>query len=438
MPVAVPFPGGTPIAGLAASGGAVHQPAYGGQTVTSMSPAPAPASTGFMRNPVAGFPSMGGAWNSPGSAMQPVVASPAPSPAMQLAAKYAAASPAPPEAPPGRGPLQSALKIQRWYRSRKRRIRFLHMIRRAVRRRKYLDERRSLAQRIHTREIETDDMKTKLMQPRGHRQVVQWQDSRTTKAAQKVQSMWRKLKARRQYATLAGKMDHETAVRRIQDFARRRLRRRLPNPLVRAAEENPAARPITSERLFKHEEQILKKRNAYIPDPTADAATQAERMEELRRKAMEKYRGFLESRPRERTEVARTYLHREQTRQMLRALEGEGVGFERPLPYGVCSAALLREAEEKHKERKSTLSRDLWATRVPHTGTAIEAATVTVSVESHTEATEADQLLWGLEADLGYDFSAEHAAEPLPSRKTVEEVVFKPMFSSADGLSRVR
>merc|ERR1711907_88540 len=115
------------------------------------------------------------------------------------------------------------------------------------------------------------------------------------------------LRAKRNYAKLAGKMDQETAARKLQAFARRRARRRQPNPLVMAAAENPAARPITAEQLFKHEEQILKKRAAYVPDPTADAAMQAERMEELRKKAMEKYRGFLESRPRERTEIARTY-----------------------------------------------------------------------------------------------------------------------------------
>jgi len=307
------------------------------------------------------------------------------------------------------------------------------MIRRAVRRRKYLDERRSIAQRIHTREVETEEMKAKLMQPHGHRLVGQWQDTRTTKAAQKVQSLWRKLKARRQYAALAGKMDQHTAARKLQAVVRTWFRRRRPNLLMRVAQENPAARPITAERLFKHEEQILKKRTAYIPDPTADAATQAERMEELRKKAMEKYRGFLESRPRERTEVARTYLHREQVRQMLHALETPGVGFDRTLPYGVCSAALLSEAEEKHKERKAMLARDFWASSVPHTGVAIEAATVTVAMESQTEAAEADQLLWGLEADLGYDFSAERAAEPLPKPKPVDESVFQPIFSSAGG-----
>lgn len=367
--------------------------------------------------------------------MQPVAALSA-ARLQELAGQYAPA-PMPPAAlvdpQPYNRPWQAALKIQTWYRSRKRRIRFITMIRRAVRRRKYLNERRSIAQRIHTREVETEEMKTRLMQPQGHRLVGQWHDTRTTKAAQKVQSLWRKLKARRQYAALTSKMDQHTAACKLQAIVRTWLRRRQPTALMRMAQENPAARPITAERLFQHEEQVLKKRTAYIPDPTADAAVQAERMEELRKKAMEKYRGFLESRPRERTEVARTYLHRDQTRQMLRALETSGVGFDRTLPYGICSAALLGEAEEKHRERKSMLAREFWASNVSHTGAAMENATVTVAMESQTEAAEADQLLWGLEADLGYDFSAERAAEPLPKPKPVDESVFQPIFSSAGG-----
>lgn len=310
------------------------------------------------------------------------------------------------------------------------------MIRRAVRRRRYLNERRSLAQRIHTREIETEEMKAKLMQPSGHRLVGRWTETRESNAARKVQAQWRKLKAQKSFKRLVGKggkVDQDAALRIIQNFVRRWRQKRQPNLLVLAARENPAAHPITAERLFKHEEQILKKRSAYIPDLTGDSAAQALRMEELKRTAYEKYRTFLASRPQERAEVARTYLHREQTRQMIGALEGRGWG--NPLPYGVCSAALLREAEVMHKERKAAMARDLWAGGVPvaHTGNAIEAATFTVAVESQVEAAEADQLLWGLEADLGYDFSEKRSQEPLPSVKPVDAVPFQPIFSGAGG-----
>merc|ERR1711862_792652 len=104
---------------------------------------------------------------------------------------------------------------------------------------------------------------------------------------------------------------------------------------------------------------------------TGDAAAQAERVEELRRKAAEKYRGFLVSRPRERAEVARTYLHKEHTRQMIHALEG--ARWDKPLPYGICSASLLPEAERMHKERKAQIARDLWTggRSLLHSGAAI-------------------------------------------------------------------
>lgn len=329
----------------------------------------------------------------------------------------------------------AALKIQRWFKSRMRRIRFIKTIRRAVRRRRYLDERRSLATRIHTREVETEEMKAKLMMDRGHRLVEEWNDARTAKAAKMVQTMWRKMIAKRRMKKVAGKMNQEAALRRIQVFVRKWRQKRQPNLLLLAAQENPAARPITHERLFKHEEQMLKKKTAYIPDVTGDAMAQALRMEELRRKAEEKYRGFLASRPQERAEIARTYLHREQTKQMISALDGRG--WDRPLPYGVCSAALLKEAEKRHEERKAEFAREIWAGGVnKHTGNAIEAATLTVAVESCTEAAENDQLLWGLEADLGYDFSEQHSKEPLPaSAKPPDTALFQP--SSAGGYGRL-
>jgi len=205
-----------------------------------------------------------------------------------------------------------------------------------------------------------------------------------------------------------------------------------------AAQENPAARAITAERLFEREAEILKKKAAYIPDVTGDEKAQTERFEELKRKAAEKYRSFLASRPQERGEIARTYYFREQTRQIIKALGGTETSpaWERALPYGVCSAALLREAEEKHKERKAAVARELWAGGVNvHIGKAVEVASTTVAVESATEAAEANQLLWGLEKDLGYDFSEEHSKEPLPAAaaRPTDSPVFSPPYASAGG-----
>merc|ERR1712139_570455 len=199
--------------------------------------------------------------------------------------------------------------------------------------------------------------------------------------------------------------------------------------------------------MYKIEEEVLKKKTAYekaiIPDTTSDAAAaQAQRMEELRMKALDKYRGFLASRPQERAEIARTYFYREKARQIIRALEGGDdptKRWERALPYGVCSAALLREAEEAHKERKASMAWDLriGGVSAPHTGTAVENATVTVAVETPLEAQEADQLLWGLEADLGYDFSENKAKEPLPKAKSSDQEVLQARFSGAGGYGRL-
>lgn len=341
------------------------------------------------------------------------------------------------EPPKPSSPAEAAFKIQRWWKSQQRRERFLKMIRRAIRRRRYLNERRSLAQRLHTQEVEAEEMKAKLMRPKGHRLVGEWQDTRTEKAATRVQSLWRSLKAKKQYVKRTVEMDREAAARKLQAFLRKRSQRRQPNPLLAAARQNPASQPMTAERLFKHEETILKKVKEYTATYIEDTnpITNAAKIEELRRKAIEKYRDFIGDMPDQRADLMRTLLHKEQTRQMIYALEGRG--WDNPLPYGVCSAALLRDAEELHRERKKLMEREIWAgvhgTSMSHTGTAVDAATDTVAVESQVEAAEADELLWGLEKDLGYDFSArlsniEHSA----ASKNLSSALFQqPLFGGA-------
>mmetsp|Transcript_20082 Transcript_20082/g.62832 ORF Transcript_20082/g.62832 Transcript_20082/m.62832 type:complete len:350 (+) Transcript_20082:320-1369(+) len=73
------------------------------------------------------------------------------------------------------------------------------------------------------------------------------------------------------------------------------------------------------------------------------------------------------------------------------------VDWFRPLPLGVCSAALLGEAEQNHRDWRASMARDSAMARAP------------VAVESHAEEAEADSLLSALELDLGYDFSLSDA-----------------------------
>jgi len=73
------------------------------------------------------------------------------------------------------------------------------------------------------------------------------------------------------------------------------------------------------------------------------------------------------------------------------------VDWLRPLPVGLCSASLLGEAEQSHRERKATIAQDRALIRAP------------VAAESRAEEAEADMLLRALEMDLGYDFSLAEA-----------------------------
>lgn len=260
-----------------------------------------------------------------------------------------------------------------------------------------------------------EELKSKLSQPAGYKLVGHTQETRVSEAAQKVQSLWRRAKAKKQYVKRLGEADREAAARKLQSLARRRQRRQRPGLLAVSAQDHPASRPITVARLLEHEAQILQKRKEFCRETTGGKAAD----EELRIQAMTKYREFVEGLERNRLDVQRTLVQKEQTRQMIRALEvRDGVNpWDHMLPYGVCSAALMREAEEKHRERKAAIQQNMWAgganDRSAESSGAPAAsprsvdlaAEVPLAVESRVEEAEADEMLRGLEADLGYDFS---------------------------------
>lgn len=300
--------------------------------------------------------------------------------------------------------------IQRWYRCRMRRYRFLTVIRKARRRRDFLAERRRATSSLHTHESELIEMKNLLHQPGGARLVNEWWDVREGKAAQTVQSRWRAVRAKQERLRLVKKEREEKALRMIQGAVRRFRLRRRPVPIHLAADEDPASRPIDPDRMRKHEEAILKKTHAYLPEKMHPLLSQ----DDLRVKALDNYRSFLSGVALRRLENRRMLLQKHDIRQKIEALEGRN--FTNPIPFGQATAAFMNEAEEKHRERKQIMSRNMkYLSRMRKPGPdgekpgpdgeKAQKMEGIVSLESHTEEAEADALLKALEADLGYDFT---------------------------------
>ena len=301
----------------------------------------------------------------------------------------------PPEAPevplpPPRMPLsqeEAVLRVQRWYRGQARRRRFMVIINSARRRRRYLEERRRVAQRVYSTEAAVEEMKARLAMPYGHRLVSRYSEAREAEAATRVRTLWRSVRAKKKLVKLIGEQQQQEAARRLQAFARRRWRRRRQSPLVRSAVENPFWRPIQEDRVKQHESEIIKKRKEWS-SLTGRGLTEAQ----LKLQAEEKYSEFLEGAGRWRYDVWRSLMERDQTRQMVEVLtRAEGKGFESP-SYGICSAWLLKEAKEKHSQRTASMVQS-------------HLKGLSICAESTTEEQEADLLLHGLEAELGYDFS---------------------------------
>jgi len=145
-------------------------------------------------------------------------------------------------------------------------------------------------------------------------------------------------------------------------------------------------------RLMQHEKEVIDKRRQWHSTMSRGLT-----LAQLQMQAEDKYRNFVESAQRSRYDVWLSLMQRAQTQQMIEALEGRS--WDRPLPYGVCSAALLTDAEEKHRMRKQEMIQGQRA--AGQGGSAGDAP----MVESRAEELEADTLLQALEADLGFDFS---------------------------------
>ena len=240
-----------------------------------------------------------------------------------------------------------------------------------------------MAARISTVEAQVEEMKARLELPRGHRLVYRYLEATTKEAATKVQSLWRRVRAKKKLVQLIGEQRQLEAAQRLQSFARRRWQRQGQSPLVKSAVENPFWRPIQDERVKILEGEVVRKRKEWST-LTGHGLTEAQ----LKVQAEESYNAFLEGAGRWRYDVWRSLLERNQTKQMLEALEG---GLE-SARFGLCSAFLLKEAKEKHEQRVASML-------LSHS------KGFSLSVESPAEEAEAALLLHGLEAELGYDFS---------------------------------
>ena len=303
------------------------------------------------------------------------------------------APPARPKRPPPSGPDDAATRLQRWYRAVARRRSFMVIVNRARRRRKFLDERRRIAQRVCSAEAAIEEMRERLAMPSGHRLVGKWQEASKAEAATQVQSRWRSVRAKKKLVKLVGEQRHQEAIRKIQDFFRRRRQRQQRSPLVVSAVENPFWRPMQEERVRALENSIVEKRKQW-----SSLTGRGLSSEQLKLQATADYEHFQQGVGRFRYDVWRTLLERAQARRLIEAMEGRT--FSNPPPYNVCSAYLLREAEEKHRGRKQSVSqaRDLGDTKDMGMGQS-------VYVESQTEEQEANELLFALESKLGYNFS---------------------------------
>lgn len=343
--------------------------------------------------------------------------------------------------------------------------RFLTVIRKAKRRRDWIAERRKAAAQLHTHESELIEMKNLIHQPGGAKLVNQWWDVRQGTAAEKLQTRWRAVRAKREKLRLMQKEKEDKARRMLQGAIRRFMQRRRPAPIHRAAEEDPASRPIEPDRMRAHEEAILKKTRTYVPAVMAELAVPVATVpqqhplpsgppqpfdNELRLKAADSYQTFLKGLTLRRLEARRLLLQKQDIRQKIEALEGlpslsqlqmssknvtaarnaQGAGevlrlaeetskkLVARVPFGRGTKEFLLESEGKHRERKQIMSRNLkFISRMggsikPSLGS--EQASPDsekvqkvegIAIESHTEEAEAELLLKALEADLGYDFT---------------------------------
>ncbi|CAK0788839.1 unnamed protein product [Prorocentrum cordatum] len=222
-------------------------------------------------------------------------------------------------------PTQAAALIQRWYRGRLRRARFLTVINRARRRRSYLDQRRKVAQRLYFNEVEAEETKARLAQPGGARLVAARRDAQQADAAQRVQLLWRRTRAKRKLAALERRQQEEKAIRMLQRCARRwRERRRrgtMQSLMARALQHSPYGKPLSDERLLQHEQEILGKCRQFAASSRAGRSD-----EDWGKQAEAAYQEFTAEIGMQRSAVVRTLVQREQIKQIIQDALGEHRG----------------------------------------------------------------------------------------------------------------
>lgn len=284
-----------------------------------------------------------------------------------------------------------------------RRRRFREILQRAMERRKFLDGRRVLSRRIDMNEREVAEMQRRIVQPRGTRLVERWQAKREAHAAERVQTLWRSLRKKRKMIQMLGEQEKEYAVQKLQSFFRRRRqvqheRHRWEKVLANTCWNRPE-----EEQLLRYEEEVMAKRRQYVPPyrgKPEPAPTQT--FEELRQRAGVLYNEMSVNAALVNKDIMHTLAKRERSREIIQVLEGRNLSL--PVPRGVCSAAFLQQAEEKHEQRKSSTLRAMSIGGLPLPPLADLVSDVAIAVESREEETEANEILTALETTLGYDF----------------------------------
>lgn len=310
--------------------------------------------------------------------------------------------------PPPTPPL-AARKIQRWYRSRKRRMRFLEVLRRAVERRRRLEQRARIARRIEVNAQESLEMRQHLAQPRGARLVERWMELREVRAAEKVQSLWRALRRKREMALQAGQQERQTAAIRLQAFFRRRRMREHESVLREQVLGHPCWSPLDAPRLHQLEEDLAQRRQRHQDEYRRRTEQEREQFrEESRQKGTALYADFCETATEAHEDIYGLLVEQARIRHMIKACEGRG--WSRPLPPGTCNPSFMAVAREKHELRKAATERVVEVGGLPPPPLA---GIDQVTVESLAEEREADALLQGLEHALGYDFRLAHEKVPV-------------------------
>lgn len=271
------------------------------------------------------------------------------------------------------------------------------MLSRARNRRRFLDSRKQIAERLHVNETEVREYKLRLAQPGGVKLVNQMREARDLEKIRAVQLRWRAKVAKRKLAQLllerlcgpcglkalkvSGGVDAvarklgmepervrqrilEPLVIRLQAIRRRKLQRKGPSLLLQVAQDSPywcvdahgrvLQRPLTEKRLAEHEEIILQRRKDFGASQMKGKSAQ-----EIREYATKKYCEFVEANSRERYGIWRTLVEQAQAERLRGALKERSWNQEKVV--GVCSATLLPEARAKLRERKILETRHAWA-----------------------------------------------------------------------------